>query len=62
MLVKRRDAPQKGGVKMEEDIDELFDSSGAGDVDFSEMLLALLARDQQELFEEPDNEEGGADE
>ena len=47
---------------MEEDIDELFDSSGAGDVDFSEMLLALLARDQQELFEEPDNEEGGADE
>ena len=47
---------------MDEDLDELFDDSGAGDVDFSEMLLALLARDRQDHFEEPDNEEGGADE
>lgn len=50
---------------MEEDIEELFDDSGLGDVDFSEMLLALLAAEEQDFTDpEPnyDYEEGGEDE
>ncbi|MBO4934553.1 MAG: hypothetical protein IJL83_06780 [Clostridia bacterium] len=49
---------------MEEDIDELFDDSGLGDVDFSEMLLALLAAEEQDFTDpEPDYDyEGGEDE
>ena len=49
---------------MEEDIDELVDMSGLGDVDFSEMLLALLSAEQQDFTDpEPDyDHEGGEDE
>lgn len=51
---------------MEEEIEELFDYSGVGDVDFSEMLLTLLAAERRDFYPDPepdyDYEEGGKDE
>ena len=48
---------------MEEDIDELFDMSGVGDVDCAEMLLALLAAEREEYYADPEyDDEGGFDE
>ena len=48
---------------MEEDIDELFEDSGLGDVDFSEMLLALLNAKEDSFYADPEYpEEGGFDE
>ncbi len=51
---------------MEEEIEELFDDSGVGDVDFSEMLLTLLAAERRDFYTDPepdcDYEEGGKDE
>ena len=54
MPVKRRSVPRKGVVKMEEDIDELFEDSGLGDVDFSEMLLALLNANGDGFYADPE--------
>ena len=51
---------------MEEEIDEFFDTSGSGDVDFSEMLLALLNANGDGFYADPEypdfTEEGGSDE
>ena len=51
---------------MEEDIDELFDMSGLGDVDYAEMLLALLNANGDGFYADPEypeyNDEGGFDE
>lgn len=48
---------------MEEDIDELFDMSGLGDVDYGEMLLALLNANEDGFYADPEYpEEGGSDE
>lgn len=51
---------------MEEEIDEFFDMSGLGDVDFSEMLLALLNANGDGFYADPEypeyDGEGGSDE
>ena len=50
---------------MEEEIEELFDDSGVGDVDFSEMLLTLLAAERRDFYTDPEPDydyEGGEDE
>ena len=48
---------------MEEDIDELFDMSGLGDVDYAEMLLALLNANEDGFYADPEypvfTDEGG---
>ena len=65
-IVKRKGAPRKEVVVMAEDIDELFDMSGLGDVDYAEMLLALLNANGDGFYADPEypeyNDEGGFDE